>query len=73
MKAILLPLSLQDIEEIMGGAQCLFTTRRVPKDTPFKVYVYCNQSKSPLSGKVVCEFVCDEIVHQKCLLLRRYS
>lgn len=66
MRAILLPLSLQDIEKIIHWAQSIFTTRRVPNDTPFKTYVYCNQSKSSssLNGKVVCEFVCNRVVRQ---------
>lgn len=76
MKSILQPIKPQYCELIASGKKTIEVRKTRPKlGVPFKVYIYCTkggfyglQSKSNpalktnASGKVIGEYVCDEIV-----------
>lgn len=73
MKSILQSIKPQYCELIASGKKTIEVRKTRPKlDVPFKVYVYCTKSCKPiylnddenetlLNGKVIGEYVCDEI------------
>lgn len=65
MKSVLLSIKPKYCELIAGGIKTIEVRKTKPKfDTPFKCYIYCTKAKSKnlqLQGKVIGEFVCDEI------------
>lgn len=65
MKSVLLSIKPKYCELIAGGIKIIEVRKTKPKfDTPFKCYIYCTKAKSKnlqLQGKVIGEFVCDEI------------
>jgi len=65
MKSVLLSIKPKYCELIAGGIKTIEVRKTKPKlDTPFKCYIYCTKDKSKnlqLQGKVIGEFVCDEI------------
>lgn len=65
MKSVLLSIKPKYCEIIAGGIKTIEVRKTKPKlDTPFKCYIYCTKAKSKnlqLQGKVIGEFVCDEI------------
>lgn len=78
-KAILMSIQPKWCELIASGKKTVEVRKTRPKlDTPFKVYIYCTKDE-PLyhsgekfwcgeefgNGKVIGEFVCDEIVEHK--------
>lgn len=80
MKAIIQAYSPKELERIARGEQTVKVCKTAPKDTPFKVYMYCtkdgymyrcrfdeNRLAIPelWNGKVVGEFVCDKI--EECI------
>ena len=80
MKAILISIHPKWCEQIAAGKKTVEVRKTAPKDTPFKVYMYCtkdgymyrcrfdeNRLAIPelWNGKVVGEFVCDKI--EECI------
>lgn len=74
MKAIIQSYTPQECERIINGQQTIKVCKTAPKDTPFKVYMYCtkdgymyrcrfdeNRLAIPelWNGKVIGEYVCD--------------
>ena len=82
MKAIIQAYSPEEIERIVRGEQTVKVCKTAPKNTPFKVYMYCtkdgymyhfrideNRLAIPelWNGKVVGEFVCERVTeHEIC-------
>lgn len=74
MKSVLASFKPQYCELIASGRKTVELRKTRPKlDTPFKVYMYCTKAKSIediilkgdweiANGKVIGEFVCDEIL-----------
>lgn len=78
MKAVLISIKPKWVEKIASGEKTIEVRKTRPKiETPFKCYIYCtkgfkfNDFKYSLnfveaykrSGKVIGEFVCDNILH----------
>lgn len=71
MKAVLISIQPKWCELIASGKKTVEVRKTRPKiETPFKCYIYCTHSKNGiayckgneiLNGKVIGEFVCDEI------------
>ena len=76
MKSIIQAYSPEEIKRIARGEQTIKVCKTAPKDTPFKVYMYCtkdgymyrcrldeNRLAIPevWNGKVVGEYVCDKV------------
>lgn len=71
MKSVLISIQPKWCELIANGTKTVEVRKTFPKvDAPFKVYIYCTHSKSGnafckgndiLNGKVIGEFVCNEI------------
>lgn len=71
MKAVLISIRPQWCELIASGKKTLEVRKSRPKlETPFKVYIYCTKDKhgwfhfgkkERLDGKIIGEFVCDNI------------
>jgi predicted transcriptional regulator len=71
MKSVLIRIQPKWCELIASGKKAVEVRKTKPKlETPFKVYIYCTHSKNGtayckgndiLNGKVIGEFVCDEI------------
>ena len=77
MKAIIQPYTPQECERIINGRQTIKVCKTAPKDTPFKVYMYCikdgyayrcridENSKLAIpelwNGKVIGEYVCEKV------------
>lgn len=76
MKAIIQCYTPEEIERIARGEQTVKVCKTAPKDTPFKVYMYCtkdgylyrcrideNRPAIPelWNGKVVGDFICDRV------------
>lgn len=69
--AVLLPIHPEWCDLIFSGRKTIEVRKTKPKlDTPFKCYIYCTQKKGFVSvlknneradGKVIGEFVCDDI------------
>lgn len=70
-KAVLISVRPQYCEKIANREKTLEVRKNRPKlKTPFKCYIYCTKAKpawfrfSPLErldGKIICEFICDNI------------
>lgn len=59
MKSVLLSIKPKYCELITGGIKTIEVRKTKPKlDTPFKCYIY-----KTTTGKIIGEFVCDEIVY----------
>lgn len=80
MKAILMSIQPKWCELIASGKKTVEIRKTAPKDTPFKVYMYCtkdgymyrcrfdeNRLAIPelWNGKVIGEFVCDKV--EECI------
>lgn len=76
MRAIIQSYTPQECERIINGQQTLKVCKTAPKDTPFKVYMYCtkdgymyrcrfdeNRLAIPelWNGKVIGEYVCEKM------------
>ena len=77
MKAIIQSYTPQECERIADGRQTIKVCKTAPKDTPFKVYIYCTKdgyayrcridenSKLAIpelwNGKVIGEYVCKKV------------
>ena len=73
MKAILMSIQPKWCELIASGKKTVEIRKTKPKlETPFKVYIYCTKGETgylpkdifgnePLNGKVIGEFVCNDI------------
>lgn len=76
MKAIIQSYTPQECERIINGRQTIKVCKTAPKETPFKVYMYCtkdgymyrcrfdeNRLAIPelWNGKVIGEFVCEKV------------
>ena len=65
MKSVLISIKPKYCELIVSGQKTMEVRKTKPRiDTPFKCYIYCTKDKSKnlqLQGKVIGEFVCDEI------------
>ena len=73
MKSVLISIQPKWCELIASGKKTVEVRKTKPKlETPFKCYIYCTKSETvylpkdifgnePLNGKVIGEFVCDEI------------
>lgn len=68
MSAIMKSISPKECERIVSGEQTILVSKTRPKiDTPFKCYIYCSYGNDRNNymlgkrGKVIGEFVCDEI------------
>lgn len=72
MRAVMISIHHKWCELIASGRKTIEVRKTKPKlDAPFKVYIYCTQEKGFASvlknneradGKVIGEFVCDEII-----------
>lgn len=74
MKSIILPCTPIECEKIANGDISVLVRKRVPKETPFKVYIYATKSgdrivikndgvyeiSKNLTGKVIGSFICNE-------------
>lgn len=80
MKAILMSIQPKWCKLIASGKKTIEVRKTAPKDTPFKVYIYCtkdgymyrcriNENRLAIpevwNGKVIGEFVCDKI--EECI------
>lgn len=75
MKSVMLSIKPKYCELIASGQKTIEVRKTKPKiDTPFKVYIYMTKSnlvgdrkayQDRLAGKVIGEFVCDEIIVDK--------
>ena len=77
MKAVLISIQPKWCELIASGKKKVEVRKTKPKlETPFKVYIYCTKGETVylpkdifgnehLNGKVIGEFVCDEITTAK--------
>lgn len=73
MKSVLISIQPKWCELIASGKKTIEVRKTKPKiDTPFKCYIYCTKNKhgwfdflhkTKLDGKVIGEFVCDEIIN----------
>ena len=74
MKSIILSCTPAECEKIVNGYMSILVRKKVPKETPFKVYIYETQGATETlcvdedghfiykgRGKVIGEFVCVEI------------
>lgn len=75
MKNILLSIKPKYVEMILNGEKTIEIRKSCPKETPFKVYVYCTKEKKQddiiwadlfadrgkMNRKVVAEFICDKV------------
>lgn len=77
MNSILISSSYHECSRIASGEQTILIRKTAPKDTTFKVYIYCTNygvkdlrclvDKTKIvsslwwSGKVIGEFICDEV------------
>lgn len=73
MKAIIQSYTPQECERIINGRQTIKVCKTVPKDTPFKVYIYRRKEKRGNKtinealdgayggGKVIGEYVCEKV------------
>lgn len=82
MKAIIQVYSSEEVERIARGEQTVKVCKTAPKDTPFKVYMYCTKAgymyrcrigenrlaiAEVWNGKVVGEYVCERVTeHEIC-------
>lgn len=76
MKDILLSVHPKWCEKILSGEKTIEVRKSVPKEVPFKAYIYCTKSGDRLvlksdkyfapsklqTGKVIGEFICDKVV-----------
>lgn len=77
MRAIIQSYTPQECERIINGQQTIKVCKTAPKDTPFRVYMYCtkdgymyrcrfdeNRLAIPelWNGKVVGEYVCERVI-----------
>lgn len=62
-KAILISIQPKWCELIASGEKTIEIRKSRPKlETPFRCYIYCTKNgKSKWNGKIIGEFVCDEI------------
>ena len=44
MKSIILSCTPAECEKIVNGDMSILVRKKVPKETPFKVYIYCAKS-----------------------------
>ncbi len=75
MKSVLISIQLKWCELIASGKKTVEVRKTRPKiDTPFKCYIYCTKdrhgwfdflNKVRLDGKVIGEFMCDDIFTDK--------
>lgn len=74
MKSIILPCTPAECEKIVNGYMSILVRKVVPKETPFKVYVYETQGATETPwvdedghfiykgrGKVIGEFICNKV------------
>lgn len=63
MKSVLISIRPKRFELIASGKQTIWVQKSHPKiETPFKCYIYCtNLAVNAGSGKVIGEFVCDNV------------
>lgn len=82
MKAILMSIQPKWCELIASGEKTIEVRKTAPKDTPFKVYMYCTKAgymyrcrfdenhlaiPEVWNGKVVGEFICERVTeHEIC-------
>lgn len=60
MKSILLSIRPQWVKKIASGKKTIEVRKTVPKEIPFKAYIYCTKDKiQSRGGKVIGEFMCD--------------
>lgn len=75
MKAVLISIRPKWVEKILKCEKTIEVRKTVPKETPFKCYIYCtigNGMKGDYlvpsgiqCGKVIGEFICDEVYEWK--------
>lgn len=73
MKAIIQCYTPEECERIANGEQTVKVCKTAPKDTPFKVYIYCTKKKPNMvskiidgcftiyNGYIIGEFICDKV------------
>lgn len=74
MKAIILPCTPAECEKIVNGDMSILVRKKVPNETPFKVYIYETKGATETpwvdedghyiykgKGQVIGEFVCDNV------------
>ena len=73
MKNIILSVKPKYVEMILSGEKTIEVRKSCPKETPFKVYIYCTKDKNKISeinlttgvsffyGKVVASFICNKV------------
>lgn len=66
MRSVLLSIKPEWCELILEGSKTIELRKSIPKESvPFKCYIYMSKTGSsrndPRAGKVVAEFICDEI------------
>ena len=73
MKAIIQCYTSQECERIVRGEQTVKVCKTAPKETPFKVYIYCTKKKPNMvskiidgcftiyNGYIIGEFICDKV------------
>lgn len=64
MKSILQSYTPKEIEQIATGKQTIKICKTAPKDTPFKVYIYCTQKGRPLVFAEPSAYCTDAILHR---------
>lgn len=69
MKTIMMSVKPKWVQKIMSGEKTveIRSTRPMKEKAPFRVFVYCTKEKplSGMSGKIVGEFVCDDIIEMQ--------
>ena len=77
MKSIILSIQPKWVAKILNGEKTIEVRKSCPKETPFKVYIYCTKGAelwsepksddgynvygNKLNGKVVASFICDKV------------
>ena len=67
MKSIILPCTPIECEKIAKGDMSILVRKKVPKETPFKAYIYCTWGNPKENyalgkkGKGIGEFTCDKV------------
>lgn len=67
MKTVLISIRPEWVEKITSGKKTIEVRKSVPKETPFKAYIYCSYGDMKTNyylngrGKVIGEFICDKV------------
>lgn len=79
MKTVLISIRPEWVEKITSGKKTIEVRKSVPKETPFKAYIYCSYGDMKTNyylngrGKVIGEFICDKVIKTCGWRLRGYT